>query len=60
MSWAWFILGFCLGYAVVFGFIFWFCYHPRSPVVVLDPWWLEGEDRWASLRDIIREKRSAR
>jgi hypothetical protein len=54
-----FVLGMSAGIAIAFLVAGWFTFAKRSPVVTIDPWWLENEDRWASLRPVLLKERAA-
>lgn len=38
--------------------MWWAITSPRFDRVVIDPWWLDNEDRWADLREQLLEERS--
>jgi len=52
-----FIIGLWVGLLAGEVVIFWLTFAKRSPVVTVDPWWLENEDRWASLRPLLLAER---
>lgn len=53
-------IGILIGWFIAWGFATAFILdRRRSAVVLVDPWWLENEDRWASLRPIILAERAS-
>lgn len=54
-----FWIGLIVGSLAWQGVIAWLAFARRPPVITIDPWWLENEDRWLSLRPVLIAERAA-
>lgn len=54
------ILGIFLGASTAWLIVGLAMFHHRSPILTVDPWWLENEERWASLRPMLLAERAGK